>query len=101
MADDQVELDDAKVARSPGRLAGLIEVRGLGIVRMPHLAEAQAVLAVRLGAPPTRLPEPGRCEMTGLPLIALDPFQASAVSRVTLALACLDGHVPMLAGAFA
>ncbi|MBB2177343.1 HPr kinase/phosphorylase [Gluconacetobacter johannae] len=98
VADDRVDMVDGW-ASAPARLAGLIEVRGMGIARMPFLARARAVLVVRLVGPgqwPDRLPAPGRDAATGLPEIRIDPALPSAVARVNLALDCLDGRCKML-----
>ena len=72
-------------------------MRGLGILRLPYLEEAQLSLAVSAGAA-ERLPEP-RTHL-GVPLIVLDPREASAPAKVERALACAAG-APMVAGAFA
>jgi len=96
VADDQVDVEDGWV-RPPDALAGLLEVRGLGLLRLPHLAEARLALAISAGVP-DRLPEP-RTHL-GAPLIVLDPLEASAPAKVERALACAAG-APMLAGAFA
>src|SRR5690349_5084103 len=40
IADDQVAIEDG-IAKPPAALAGLLEVRGLGIVRFAHMAEAR------------------------------------------------------------
>jgi HPr kinase/phosphorylase len=100
VADDRVEVADG-VARPPSALAGLLEVRGLGLLRLPHLAEARLALVVALGAQPERLPVPARHPVLGLPLLALDPFTASAAARVALALDCVQGRRSLAAGAFA
>jgi hypothetical protein len=58
VADDRVELfarDGRLWARAPSRLAGLIEVRGLGIVALPFVPEARIALAVKL-VPAARAP---------------------------------------------
>lgn len=99
VADDRVEIADG-FARPAAALAGLLEVRGLGIVRLPYLAEARLALAVRLGRG-ERLPQPARHDALGLPLVCIDPALASAPLRVTLALDCARGRVSQLAGAFA
>jgi HPr kinase/phosphorylase len=98
VADDRVDLADGW-ASAPAALAGLIEVRGVGIARMPFLARARPVLAVRLVGPdsrPGRLPLPAHDTLTGLPEIRLDPALASAVARVNLALDCLLGRCEIL-----
>jgi len=103
VADDQVMLHGLH-ASAPPSLAGLIEVCGLGIFRLPH-TDAQLVLAVRLAAGP-RLPEPSwlamdRLPNIDLPVVNIDPWAASAPLRVALALDCLQGKVAHVAGAFA
>jgi HPr kinase/phosphorylase len=99
IADDRVEIENG-VARPPPALAGLLEVRGLGILRLPHLPEARLVLAVELGSA-ARLPAPGRHPTLDLPLLTIDPAAASAPQRVALALDCALGRIAQLAGAFA
>lgn len=52
VADDRTELharDGRLVARCPAPIQGLIEARGLGLLRAPSLPEAPVVLAVDLG----------------------------------------------------
>lgn len=100
VADDRVDIENG-VARAPAGLAGMLEVRGLGIVRLPHLASARLALAVALGGPAERLPSPARHADLGLPLLPLDPASPSAAARVALALDCALGLVPQVAGAFA
>ena len=100
VADDRVEIADG-LARAPAGLAGLLEVRGLGLLRLPYAAPARLRLAVMLGPAPERLPEPARHEALDLPLLRLDPARPSAARIVALALDCVLGRVPMLAGAFA
>ncbi|HVC55647.1 MAG TPA: HPr kinase/phosphatase C-terminal domain-containing protein [Stellaceae bacterium] len=76
------------VRGAPG-IAGMIEVRGLGIMRVGALAEAPVVLIADLVSPQAveRLPEWRREMMLGLavPVIALAPFEASAVAKLRLA----------------
>jgi HPr kinase/phosphorylase len=53
VADDRVELRreaDALVARCPVPLSGLIEARGVGLLRSPPVAQAPVVLAADLAA---------------------------------------------------
>jgi hypothetical protein len=99
VADDRTELYAAKgrlLARAPQSIAGLMEVRGLGIVAQPFVKSAPVALAIWLGAPKApaaRLPEPAFYalpEGLGLakpvPLIVLDGQAASAPGRIRLAL---------------
>jgi HPr kinase/phosphorylase len=93
VADDQVALArraDRLVASVPSTLAGLIEVRGIGIVRLAHRARAILGLAVVLVPPDEieRMPEGDEgVEYLGvaLPLLRLTPFEASAPHKVRLA----------------
>jgi hypothetical protein len=79
-------------ARAPKSIAGLIEVRGLGIVALPFAKSAFLVLAVKLQKPRTRLPEPefytppAPLKMSkSLPFIMLDGASPSAPARIRLA----------------
>ena len=100
VADDQV-LVDALIASAPPALAGIIELRGLGLFRLPFIASAELRLVVQLGVQPERLPEPERHPALDLPLITIDPAQISAVERVALSLEAACGRVNQIAGAFA
>ncbi|HTZ69248.1 MAG TPA: phosphotransferase [Acetobacteraceae bacterium] len=97
VADDRVVIADG-VARPPPALAGLLEVRGIGIVRFPYVT-APLVLAVRL-EPGPRLPARERLPDLDLPLVYVDPSSASAAQRVALALDCCLGRVTPVTGAF-
>lgn len=74
VADDRVLLEAAHgrlLARPPATLAGLIEVRGLGLMRLAHEASAVVGSVVDLAATDAqRLPEPGnrRTEINGVAL---------------------------------
>src|SRR4051812_2076502 len=89
VADDRVEIDAGRAA-PPKALAGLLEVRGLGIFRLPFTAPVPLALAVELGRG-ERLPRPTRDQL-GLPLVSVDPALASAPARVRLALECACGR---------
>ena len=99
VADDRVEIEDG-VAHAPPSLAGLLEVRGFGIVRLPHLASARLALVAELGVLAARLPSPAWHPDLGLPLIQLDAGAVSAAARLALALDCSLGRVAQHAGAF-
>ena len=100
VADDRVVIDDGAASPADG-LAGLIEIRGLGIVRLPHEAPVRLALALDLDAAPARHPRPAVPPTRALPLLALDPFAASAPERAALALDCVLGRSACLSGAFA
>jgi HPr kinase/phosphorylase len=92
ISDDQAVLhrQDARVlVRAPATIAGLIEVRGLGILQLDPLDEAPLALVVDLvpSAEVERLPEPRWETILGIavPLIALAPFEPSAAAKLRLA----------------
>lgn len=91
VADDYALLrreGDALVATPPERIAGLMEIRGLGISRLPYRKRAEIALAVRLGTEDERLPEPKEWEMLGLrrPLVVLDALRDDSPLKVEMAL---------------
>ena len=98
VADDQSQLsrDGATIlVRAPGPIAGLIEARGVGIVRVDALPVARLALIADLVAPERveRLPEPSSETILGLaiPLVAVAPFEASAPVKLRLALGAATG----------
>lgn len=99
VADDRVDLQ-AGVASAPAALAGLLEVRGLGVLRLPFVERIAVALAVELGRG-ERMPSPAIHPESGCPLVHVDPVSASAPQRVTLALDCALGRIRQRAGAFA
>jgi HPr kinase/phosphorylase len=103
VADDRVVLDGLAVAPAPA-LAGMIEVRGLGIFEGVAVArEARLALVVELApaGPVARLPEPATWAPAGVPLVALAAFEASACDKVGWALEAALGRAAQRAGAFA
>jgi len=99
VADDRVDIAEG-IARPVPALVGLLEVRGLGIVRLPHVAAARLALVVELADPAPRLPTPLWYDALALPMARLDAKAASAAERVSLALDCALGRVAQVAGAF-
>jgi HPr kinase/phosphorylase len=99
VADDQVIIEDGQ-ARAPEALAGLLEVRGLGLFRLNFLSTATLRLVITLGRAPERLPSPRRHALLDLPEIMLDPALISAPERAALALDAACGRITQLAGAF-
>jgi serine kinase of HPr protein (carbohydrate metabolism regulator) len=97
VADDQTALTRngrTVTASAPARIAGLIEARGIGIVKLARsqlTGRAPVRLLVDLTSPERieRLPEPASESLLGiaLPVIALAPFEASAPAKLRLALA--------------
>jgi len=109
VADDRVDVAagaDGLAASAPAAIAGLIEVRGIGIIRLSRtLAHARLALAVTLvpREGQDRLPEPGVTTLAGhgLPTVMIDPETASAVARIGLALDVVAGLAACQAGALA
>ena len=98
VADDRCDLSvvgGALTAAAPKTIAGLIEVRGVGLVEYPYATRARIALAVDLSAPAPRLPEPHgfvppaalKLRQSARPrLIALNAFEASAADKIKAAL---------------
>lgn len=96
IADDRVlapVVDGRLLLSPPATIAGLLEVRGVGLVRLPFCRTAAALLAIDLAGSsaeePPRLPEPQTRLIAGLslPCLALRPFDASTPLKVELAVA--------------
>lgn len=95
VADDQVWLvrnDGRLLARPPDTIRGRMEVRGVGLVEVKSLMEAELVLAVDLvpEGQIERLPEGNaKAQLLGidLPLLRLFPWEASAPIKLAIALA--------------
>jgi hypothetical protein len=73
--------------RAPDALAGLLEVRGLGVVSQPALRHCRIALCVRDGSP-ERLPDPSEVNYVGLnvPLMILPLLESSAPAKLGRAL---------------
>jgi serine kinase of HPr protein (carbohydrate metabolism regulator) len=106
VADDRVDLaaeNGTVTASAPPALAGLIEVRSLGILQLDSHGAARLGLLADLApaAAIERMPEPATEEVLGVPLpvIRIDPSAASAVARVRAALAVLQGRAVSRCGA--
>jgi len=88
--------DGTPVALAPPRLAGKIEVRGIGILPVPSAPRVRLAIEIALApsAKIERLPEPETTDYLGvsLPRYAIDPFTASAAAKVRLAVAALGGR---------
>lgn len=93
VSDDYTELrrtaDGTLIASAPPRIAGQMEVRGIGIVPVPALTEAPVHLALDLTDMVERMPlTPLTMEVAGvvLPLMKIAPFEASAPIKAEMML---------------
>ena len=92
VADDRVDLaarDGSLTAAAPANLAGMIEVRGMGIMAVPSIPRSVIGLVVDLVHENAleRMPESMFCSLldVDLPLMRLDAKSASAAAKVRLA----------------
>jgi HPr kinase/phosphorylase len=106
VADDQTELRRVGAGlrmSAPAAIAGLLEVRGVGILRVPSVPSAILRLVVTLVPSEAieRLPEPRHCLLLdcAIPEIALAPFEASAAAKLRLALRAADAGASLVSSA--
>lgn len=91
VSDDQtlvVRSGKTLLARAPTTIAGRIEVRGIGILAMPHVDDVPVGLLVRVDGAIERMPERRARKIAGIDVrqFAVAPFEASAPIKVELAL---------------
>jgi hypothetical protein len=84
-------------AKAPASIRGLLEIRGLGIVKLPVRANVRIALVVRLGREGARLPAPrlyrppaGVALATCPPQISADARFASTPAKIRAALAAFS-----------
>lgn len=81
---------------APATIAGKIEVRGIGIIELPHLDKVPIALIVTILDAPPRLPDGPRTRRVAgvdVPQVALPALEPSAPVKVELALRHLAGPV--------
>jgi serine kinase of HPr protein (carbohydrate metabolism regulator) len=94
VADDRVILwiSGGRVfGRAPDSLAGRLEVRGLQVIEVQALPIAEVALVARCGTP-ERIPDARFADILGVqvPLIEIDPREASATAKLRRALHHFD-----------
>lgn len=92
VSDDRVDINVSHetsqvIASPPIALAGLLEVRGVGIIEVPHLSQIPVRLVVELVSNPEdleRMPLPEFYDLEGirLPKIRVYPFEISAADKI-------------------
>ena len=95
VADDRVELSvrgGKLIARAPKTLAGLIELRGIGVVKLPYKREARIALVVRLtNTKIARVPErafydaPVKLPQAARPPLIVQPPGAALTAKIAAA----------------
>jgi len=105
IADDRTDItlkDGALMASAPAEIAGMIEVRGLGLLRLGGGTEAALGLVADLVDPELveRMPEAHtwecrawECLGISVPAIKIAPFEASAAAKVRLAVKAVKGGI--------
>ena len=98
IADDQVRVSLSAgrlIASAPETIAGLIEVRGIGVLSLPARDAAEIKLIVKLvdpeavpRMPPSAPPTQNVCGID-LPVLLLAPFESSAHFKIRLAIQTL------------
>lgn len=82
--------DGLLIANPPTNIAGMLEIRHIGIVHVPHAMDVPIALAVALEEKPQRMPDPvPTLDLLGIavPCVALAGLEVSAPIKVERALA--------------
>jgi serine kinase of HPr protein (carbohydrate metabolism regulator) len=100
IADDWVDLTREKgvlIARAPNRLRGLLEVRGLGIIEVPHgiSIRVQGMIDLVDSNKIQRLPDHQVEILLGveIPSYQLDPWEISAIAKIQLVRGLISGAI--------
>lgn len=92
VSDDQTFLrmeDGRLIASAPPTISGKLEIRGIGIVEVDHVADVPVALFVELTSDMQRLPDDSRERLileARIPLVSVDAMTASAPAKVAIAL---------------
>lgn len=87
--------DGRLIAAAPPSIIGQMEVRGVGIVAMPHLQNVPVAIAIALGDTAPRMPDDPLPHMmiagVRVPVAALPAFEPSAPIKVEMLLRASGG----------
>ncbi|QIK79787.1 aldolase [Sphingomonas piscis] len=92
VSDDQTIVKrqgDRLISTCPPTIAGKLEIRGLGIVDMPHATDVPVALLVELTGEVVRMPDDSSERPIlgiAIPLVGIDARTASAAPKVAIAL---------------
>lgn len=95
VSDDRTDIfsdSGAIKAKAPNTLKGLLEVRGIGIIKQEYLKETTVDLVIKLTADKIErmpLPQNYKIEDIEVPMFLLNPFESSAPSKVVTMLSLL------------
>ena len=95
IGDDRIDIiakGNNIIASAPKNLSGLLEVRGIGIIKVKTKKKNKIDIAVFLTQDKIeRMPEPLYYELLDkkIPLININPFEASATAKILAALSLL------------
>jgi serine kinase of HPr protein (carbohydrate metabolism regulator) len=108
IADDYVDIQQGQEAlylQPPSSLQGILEVRGLGLIRLPFKENIQLKAVIQLQSQESFMRFPERAHFDKLlpyvvPLYGIDPFLPSAVARFWLITQLENGHYSRLSETF-
>ncbi|OAG74221.1 HPr kinase [Gluconobacter japonicus] len=98
VSDDRVVMK-GPYAGPPPELAGLLEVRGVGLLKTSFVTNARVILKVFLGEAGERLPASERDEKTGAVILYLNGSFPGDLSRVVAAFKACCGEYQWCVGA--
>ena len=100
VADDRVDLtieNDSVMASAPANIRGMIEVRGVGLARLPALERSRVAMVIDLvdDEAVDRLPAPAVCRLLGIDVqcLSLAPHAASSAAKVRIAIDAVGNNM--------
>ena len=103
IADDQVLIKlvgKALQLSAPDSISGLIEVRGVGIIKIKPVCyiPLSLIVEIKSGAQLERIPimKKDLIENIPIPVIQLDAFEGSAIAKIKILLKCLGEEIELI-----